>query len=446
MVAVTGYPSHAQYRWHIVHSNHIDTDYYGIQAMSCHGENCSVLYEKWASINPSNLNEIFHSSNGGLTWDSISSGELPQRIITWNSTGNLPMYAIEQIDSVNAIAVGDADITIWTSDNWSTWRIDTLNFAPVIELGDDTQAIGFTGVNFVNLAEGALYDGGDGLDFFTVDSGKSWTKQTGDIYPSGPGMFRQYIPARNFYDPAPDPDTILTTYDNWNTADTATFSWNGPFLTESLARGTFMVGGGDTLFSLAYRHDSTGVNQIATLVRSTDLGKNWTELPVPRTNRMTWTIASPLDQQTIVIAGRDSTGEILISSDRGASWVLDTVPLDNGMPYWLITSVAVTGSGRVIASIVPDNLVLSSSFLAYLEKVPSSVSTPEISHETSTIFPNPATNEIKISSDDGSISISDPLGRSYEVKRNGNTLDVSALPAGVYFVSDGRGRAKFVKE
>ena len=46
----------------------------------------------------------------------------------------------------------------------------------------------------------------------------------------------------------------------------------------------------------------------------------------------------------------------------------------------------------------------------------------------------------------GTISISDPLGRSYAVPRNGDALDISTLPSGVYFVSDGVSRAKFVKE
>ncbi len=67
------------------------------------------------------------------------------------------------------------------------------------------------------------------------------------------------------------------------------------------------------------------------------------------------------------------------------------------------------------------------------------------------IVPNPAQTsiEVQLSSPSPtpiSFTLSDPLGRSYEVRQTGNTLDISSLPSGVYFISDGVSRAKFVKE
>jgi photosystem II stability/assembly factor-like uncharacterized protein len=62
------------------------------------------------------------------------------------------------------------------------------------------------------------------------------------------------------------------------------------------------------------------------------------------------------------------------------------------------------------------------------------------------IFPNPAINEIQITGSERNIFISDPLGRSYEVKRASTTLDISLLPPGMYFISDGHSEVKFVKE
>ncbi len=62
------------------------------------------------------------------------------------------------------------------------------------------------------------------------------------------------------------------------------------------------------------------------------------------------------------------------------------------------------------------------------------------------IYPDPAISSITVTSFTGSLFIIDPLGRSYVVPRNGNMLDISSLPTGVYFVSDGVSRAKFVKE
>jgi hypothetical protein len=62
------------------------------------------------------------------------------------------------------------------------------------------------------------------------------------------------------------------------------------------------------------------------------------------------------------------------------------------------------------------------------------------------IYPNPAVNSITVTPSGNPIAIFDPLGRSYDVKQTGNSLDISTLPPGVYFVSDGVSRAKFVKE
>ncbi len=146
------------------------------------------------------------------------------------------------------------------------------------------------------------------------------------------------------------------------------------------------------------------------------------------------------------MAGNDSVGRIVQSFDGGVVWECDTVPLSSGISYYSVVPFAVTGTGRLLAGVVDDSGFAGSSSLAYLELIPSSVIAPVISQEAFTIFPNPATTEIQIPSSEGKVSILDPLGRSYEVKQTSNMLDISSLPPGVYFVSDGQSRAKFVKE
>ncbi|HEY3875258.1 MAG TPA: T9SS type A sorting domain-containing protein [Candidatus Kapabacteria bacterium] len=72
-----------------------------------------------------------------------------------------------------------------------------------------------------------------------------------------------------------------------------------------------------------------------------------------------------------------------------------------------------------------------------------------VSHTTgkeTIIYPNPTSSLLNIGQCSGTLSILDPLGRPYTVPRNGNTLDVSSLPNGVYFLSDGVSRTKFVIE
>jgi hypothetical protein len=445
--------SHAQYQWHIVHTNQIDTTDYAFQAISCNGENCSVLGYSWSirkSIYQFNVNVIFHSSDGGLTWDSIPPSELPQEYYTWNSSGTLVLSDIEQIDSVHAMAVGAFGITVRTSDNWNTWRTDTVVLNPIIEPWHDTQSINFSGVDFSTPAEGCLFDNGFGLNFSTVDSGLHCRSTTGGGHSYGNGMFRENHGGANNN----VPDTILTTYNNWATFDTSLSTLNGPFLKGDLVAQNFYFGPGDTLAWLAFRNDSAGTNplsgtdEIPTVVRSTDLGLTWEELPVPRSHGQSRWFLTALDQQTIVVAGYDSLGEILISRDRGTTWELDTVPLEDGHRWYYIQAAGVTGSGRIIASLTLDtnSLAMNSQVLAYLEPVPSSVAQTISTQANFTLYPNPATNILNIASPAGTISISDPLGRSYAVPRNGNALDISTLPPGVYFVSDGVSRAKFVKE
>ncbi len=88
---------------------------------------------------------------------------------------------------------------------------------------------------------------------------------------------------------------------------------------------------------------------------------------------------------------------------------------------------------------VEDNL------LATLTNATAGVAEQKPSSPLLRIFPNPASNSITVELA-GTVTIYDPLGRVYKVPIHGNTLDISSLPAGVYYLSDGSGRAKFVKE
>jgi hypothetical protein len=67
-----------------------------------------------------------------------------------------------------------------------------------------------------------------------------------------------------------------------------------------------------------------------------------------------------------------------------------------------------------------------------------------------TLFPNPATNILEISPDiKGEISIMNMQGEKTKIFQNGRTLDISSLPAGVYWLSiiaaEKTYAAKFVK-
>jgi Secretion system C-terminal sorting domain len=238
------------------------------------------------------------------------------------------------------------------------------------------------------------------------------------------------------------PNTIFTTHDNWDTIDTTFISENGPLADTSFSPGGLIFGNGDTLAIEGARWDKTDFNHSIAMALSTDLGAHWSELPLPRENGIYYSSFSltRINWDHIVIAGLDSVGRILQSTDRGASWELDTVKSSDGVPYYNISNTAVTGSGRVIASILPDASNLGSSSLVYLEPAPSSVETWERTVYGTHLYPNPATGILNIQSVEENlpVHIFDILGREVvnaELSPIGTaTINVSSLPRGIYVV------------
>ncbi len=62
------------------------------------------------------------------------------------------------------------------------------------------------------------------------------------------------------------------------------------------------------------------------------------------------------------------------------------------------------------------------------------------------VYPNPTQTTISVNGSTLSFNIVDPLGRLYSCPQRNGTVDVSGLPPGIYFVSDGYVSGKFVKE
>ena len=68
------------------------------------------------------------------------------------------------------------------------------------------------------------------------------------------------------------------------------------------------------------------------------------------------------------------------------------------------------------------------------------------------LYPNPASNQLQINTDQTimSVLVSDINGKTVEVNRSNNTIDVSTLSSGLYFIQveteSGILREKFMKE
>jgi hypothetical protein len=111
----------------------------------------------------------------------------------------------------------------------------------------------------------------------------------------------------------------------------------------------------------------------------------------------------------------------------------------------LIFMSSIPDTAKVVLSVAYSDL--SEGIGITIISTPSSnVNTVPITESDLSVFPNPAKDFISTSSTEDNLLILDQLGRSYTVYRIENTFDISSLPPGIYFISDGVSKAKFVKE
>ena len=209
----------------------------------------------------------------------------------------------------------------------------------------------------------------------------------------------------------------------------------------------------ENYFILGGRLDTINgyLGKVDDYLESIDTGRTWNNVSSVAGGRVFF-LANPDTNILWAVVGREPeqlasyalpvgnfADSMFYSSDGGATWSKD------GMTFQGDTILAMRwltkNNGYVIT--YRD----SNTYLYHYTEEQLNIVTPSTAQTSNlTLYPNPATNVLNLVSLAGTISISDPLGRSYAVPRNGDALDISTLPPGVYFVSDGVSRAKFVKE
>ncbi len=179
--------------------------------------------------------------------------------------------------------------------------------------------------------------------------------------------------------------------------------------------------------------------------RSDDYGQTWRELYSFPFSYDTSTFTEIAPFETGSMYGDlshlyiPSDSGIFISTDQGVTWNISSVRQPNG-PICLFHGKVFSGSTYFPGIRTSGGLwEEDTGGLAGVEH-------PEPSQTPFRIFPNPATTSVTFFSAKGSVSLLDPLGRVYDIPHSGNTVDISSLSSGVYFVSDGLSRVKFVKE
>jgi len=240
---------------------------------------------------------------------------------------------------------------------------------------------------------------------------------------------------------------LYTTTDNWNTFDTTQPCYDTSY-TDYLGFhdaifGHCFFGEGDTMI-VAGNH-SAGTNSsnaipAGTLARTTNGGRRWEHFHLADSMGSLQTMTG-VDHDTIYISGSSyahTSPHLLWSSDRGATWLLDTILLDTNFEAHTAASMTMTGDGYPLALFAYDDNVGSATGIYRGEWSKSEVSSEISLSIGATLYPNPSTSELnfRFAEPFSGVVLCDLLGRIMlrEASDDKGTLDVSSLPRGVYRV------------
>ncbi|MBS1904043.1 MAG: T9SS type A sorting domain-containing protein [Bacteroidetes bacterium] len=424
----------AQLLWHVTHtdswvspSGHLDS-LVCFTSVSCKGNICTA-----AAIVTTDPNQyvdkrltMFRSEDGGASWKEQSFDiQYPMWLTNFGFT------KVQQVDPLCAVGIADNGFVVKTTDGGQSWKL--MPFPVQHQLADIDFSDSLTGI-VVGIEL-------DSEIFTTTDGGNTWTDRTKPGYYNlcscrsfGHGEFRFFRYGRG---------QIYTTYDNFQTVDSTALifdSVSDPKYYNDLVNCTFTAG--DTILAYGRHWPSDTVDPsggYGMIMRSTDGGKSWEQpfvFPTIKINDVTMT--TDLDRDTIY-AGGFSNHNLLVSTDRGASWRCDTIVIDTSYTPFSCWGLTMTGDEHLVASFSP---VTNHSFsiLARSSSVLSHVDVVEKIQYYTYVYPNPADRMVHISSIDRSnpYHVFDILGREVAqgvLSAEGTAdLDVSQMPAGVYEV------------
>jgi hypothetical protein len=402
-----------------------DTQFFSWSTFSCIGNNCTASVLANNTANWSVYILFKRTNDGGRTWTTQDPG-LPNQFVAYANR----ITKIEQIDSLNVVAIGDTTLVLRTFDGGATWQQQHL----------PTTLIDLTDVSFANPEEGIIVAGGYSPSMFTtIDGGQNWSAvdfwQPGlcQCHAYGNGKFRvfKYDFGETYY-----------TSDNWKTVDSTKGSIDRA---DSGVLGSCNFSDGDTLIEygnvlLSGVTDGRPDTRVYPLiVRSTDAGISW-KIVFEDTNTILGEVMSmsSLNRDTIVAGLSIGRARVLFSSDRGATWSLDTMLFDtsdNLIANARMYGVALNSKDELVASMGGSNTVLVLG-----ERATASVQTYQHLAYYSYLYPNPATKVLNVISEDRlhPIRVFDILGREVlrgQLDQDGHCrLDVSSLAGGMYIV------------
>jgi|GEM_PF-3581612 len=376
---------------------------------------------------------LFRSTDAGETWTQQDPG-LPH---SKGSNNNYIRY-VQQIDSLDAVAMSDSGVVVVTTNGGNTWLRRDL---PIKDYDQK-------GFHFSNPMTGivTLWSNLPNNIYTTSDGGITWNRApwypwltTTMCHSDGGERFRA-ITAWN--------GPLYFTSDNWATVDSTSLivPYGGSGDTESVWGCNFR---GDTLVAFGVHQGQQSKGPLIAI--STDNGVTWSYLPLPPTFGSAINCISSLDRGVVFAGASFGERHLYKSTDHGLSWTTDTMIYSSDTTEVETDAIAVTTSGNAIAILGLSPSVIGTELM--VGEPSNDVVKDSSPFELSlVVYPNPASQTISIESLESGkqAHVLDVLGREVlcgTVPAAGPlTLDVSSLPAGLYYVSDCRSRAKFVKE
>ncbi len=430
--------SHAQFHVDVTMPAN-DKDYiYEFESVSCNGKNCTAsarLDELDSSGNSLHLGYdivFFRSTDGGLTWKKQDPG-FPKQGFT-----NYTFNQVQQIDSLNVVAIADTGLILRSYDAGNTWE----------EILPRPTSLNLSSIHFSDLMNGILVTNCDSICsiiFTSKDGGKNWTRAKASLNYAGNGFYDAKCFGDGKYAVLPKGNNapLFLTADDWKTVkrietynvgiDSAQFIYRHFKLSTTL--DTILVAG--QYFGPADPHPYWNAGIVR---RSIDGGASWGEPLLGIDNNSLQRITG-FERNTLVAMGPLCEDTVYISTDLGETWRTELIKgnfIFEGQPLNLAGCYGIASSSTGIVSILGHGF---QNCLAYHPIASSDVNVGGKLLYLHRIYPNPVSNGIlSIASIEESTPyrITDMLGRVALSGMVGNkvdiSVDVSHLSPGIYFV------------
>jgi hypothetical protein len=181
-----------------------------------------------------------------------------------------------------------------------------------------------------------------------------------------------------------------------------------------------------------------GKSYSSSFFKSTNGGIGWDSDSTIYGNRIARLAASSKDHLWAIVRHtlQSFADSLLFSTDNGITWGSDPSFIGDT----LLDIIWPDSDNGFVYSYKDHN--------AIIDRYSSTASVGAVSEKiiTPSVFPNPASSEISVQGFGPGLSIIDAIGRSELLPAGKKDFDISTLLPGIYYLTDGRSYARFIKE